>query len=175
MSELRGTSATRWPRGRPGPPGLDPTNPFSEGRHYIIDPETGCWVWRLGTSRGYPLTSGGRRAHRVQYAALVGPIPDGHDIHHVCENKACVNPEHLEPKLRGPHRQDHQRAAKTTLTTELVVEIRERAATVTQRGDLGRLAAEYSIRPQYLSDIVTGRRWTEAPGPVRPTGRRTTR
>lgn len=168
-------STTRWPRGRPGPPGLDPANPFSEGRHYDIDPETGCWVWKLSKDRGYSKTSGGKRAYRVQYAARVGPIPDGYDVHHKCENKACVNPSHLALKLASPHRQDHQRAAKTTLTTELVVEIRERAAAVTERGDLTRLAAEYGIRRQYLSDIITGRRWTEAPGPVRPTGRRTTR
>jgi hypothetical protein len=35
--------------------------------------------------------------HRYAYEALVGPIPDGKQIDHLCRNRACCNPEHLEP------------------------------------------------------------------------------
>lgn len=38
-----------------------------------------------------------RRAHRVAYELLVGPIPDGLQIDHLCKVRNCVNPEHLEP------------------------------------------------------------------------------
>jgi hypothetical protein len=36
-------------------------------------------------------------AHRFAYSVLVGPIPDGLQIDHLCRNEMCVNPEHLEP------------------------------------------------------------------------------
>jgi hypothetical protein len=65
-------------------------------------PELGpCWVW-LGapTSTGYGSVSIGNvtyRAHRVSYQIHIGPIPDGLQLDHVCRNRICVRPSHLEP------------------------------------------------------------------------------
>jgi hypothetical protein len=66
-----------------------------------------CWPWTGSlTSKGYgQINEGGRygrrlAAHRVVYELVVGPIPEGHDIDHHCENKACCNPAHLEPVTR---------------------------------------------------------------------------
>lgn len=39
-------------------------------------------------------------AHRYAYQELVGPIPDGLDLDHLCRNRACTNPDHLEPVTR---------------------------------------------------------------------------
>lgn len=64
---------------------------------------TDCWLWtgRIG-KRGYvdvwsPIAKKTMRAHRVVYELLVGPIPDGLMLDHLCRTRHCVNPDHLEP------------------------------------------------------------------------------
>lgn len=60
----------------------------------------GCWLWTAYVKpTGYPHFWHGTkvvRAHRFIYEALVGAIPDGLTIDHLCRTRACVNPEHLE-------------------------------------------------------------------------------
>lgn len=63
--------------------------------------ESGCWVW-VGAlnSRGYGcfgVEGVSQLAHRVIYDVLVGSIPEGYTIDHLCRTKPCVNPAHLEP------------------------------------------------------------------------------
>lgn len=60
----------------------------------------GCWLWTDFLARGYGRISiGGRmvRAHRFAYELLVGPVPEGLEIDHLCRVRHCVNPAHLEP------------------------------------------------------------------------------
>lgn len=65
---------------------------------------TPCWIWIGGRSSGgygYVRFNGKMQiAHRVIYELLVGPIPKGLDLDHLCRNRACCNPEHLEPVTR---------------------------------------------------------------------------
>lgn len=67
---------------------------------FVVDPETGCWDWqRARFENGYGVKQtreGPRRAHRIYYERLVGPIPDGLTLDHLCRNRGCVNPAHLE-------------------------------------------------------------------------------
>ncbi len=60
-----------------------------------------CWPWTATiTVSGYgQFWDGARlvRPHRWAYEAMVGPIPDGLVIDHLCRNRACCNPAHLEP------------------------------------------------------------------------------
>lgn len=62
----------------------------------------GCWEWTGTLNRdGYGSFQLGHgvaaRAHRVLYEQLVGPIPEGLHIDHLCYNPCCVRPDHLEP------------------------------------------------------------------------------
>jgi hypothetical protein len=57
-----------------------------------------CWLWGgLQNKWGYGRVRNGRLAHREVYRELVGEIPAGLTIDHLCRNTLCVNPKHLEP------------------------------------------------------------------------------
>ena len=88
-----------------------------------IIPTDGCWHWTGYLNHdGYGrLRLGGRQvmAHRAVYEAERGPIPSGLTIDHLCRNRSCVNPSHMEPValkvniLRGTSPQAHN-AAKSS-------------------------------------------------------------
>jgi hypothetical protein len=66
------------------------------------DQLTDCWIWQGNKSpKGYGVMYfDGRpmvRAHQVAYQLIVGPIPNGLQLDHLCRNPSCVNPKHLEP------------------------------------------------------------------------------
>lgn len=77
-------------------------------RHWIPEPNSGCWLW-LGASNenGYGLITRGKRtvkAHRFSYERANGPIATKLEIDHLCRNKCCVNPAHLEAVTHGENR-----------------------------------------------------------------------
>lgn len=69
--------------------------------------ESGCWEWTgAGHGLGYGMFSLGKRftavlAHRWSYEFFVDDIPQGKVIDHLCRNRKCVNPDHLEPVTIG--------------------------------------------------------------------------
>jgi len=78
----------------------------------------GCWVWTAArTPKGYGCfrfrNRGGARAHRVSYELFIGPIPDGLQVNHHCDNPSCVNPAHLYAGTQKQNRQDAVRRNRT--------------------------------------------------------------
>lgn len=75
-----------------------------------VDASGDCWLWTAslipaGYGQFYMKTPDGRdtmaRAHRVSWEFLVGEIPDGLTLDHLCRVRHCVNPDHLDPVTRG--------------------------------------------------------------------------
>lgn len=76
-------------------------------KRIALDSNSGCWNFTgYKEKQGYGILYADRKynkAHRVFYERFIGPIPIGNEIHHVCENKGCVNPAHLHPTTKRVH------------------------------------------------------------------------
>jgi len=69
-----------------------------------IDATGFCWLWRGALQDGYGsqiIDGKSWAAHRLVYTLLVGEVPTGLDLDHLCRVRHCVNPDHLEPVTRG--------------------------------------------------------------------------
>jgi len=81
----------------------------------------GCWIWTgavEGKGYGAPSINGVKRpAHRLAYEDLVGPVPEGLHLDHLCRVRRCVNPAHLEPVTS---RENTLRGVQAKLTDEQV-------------------------------------------------------
>jgi len=101
------------------------------------------------------------RAHRAAHEAWVGPIPDGHLIRHACDNRRCINPNHLLTGLPADNTRDAQERQRLAngerhgmhkLTDEEVDTMRADYARggVTQRS----LAKQYGCSQAQVSNVL---------------------
>lgn len=85
---------------------------------YVVDEVTGCWQW-TGTLMWTGYGQIGRQgrnvaAHRAMWEHVRGPIPEGMQLDHLCHNRRCVNPAHLEPVSAA----ENGKRARTAITPQ---------------------------------------------------------
>lgn len=138
-------------------------------------PADGCWEWtgdRSKSGYGVLLVGGaGKRAHRIAWFLEHGEMPpDGIEVCHHCDNRACVRPSHLflgdhaanmrDAKAKGrlvpPRVTVGENHPNARLTVEIVRDIRRRVAA----GETHRAVADsLGIERSGVSMIVSGKRW----------------
>lgn len=121
---------------------------------YERDEASGCWNWSgATTSAGYgAFRRNGQHhlAHRYFYEQAKGPIPAGLQLDHLCHNRKCVNPDHLEPVTVA---ENIRRGEGTKLTPSSVRAIRQ--STETQ----ARLATRFGVTRGAIDGIRRGKNW----------------
>lgn len=116
-----------------------------------------CYLWSHGrTSGGYAQTSFGcstETVHRLTYEAANGVAPKDLELHHLCERRDCIRPDHLVALTHA----EHARASSyAKLTVQGAREIRASADTVTN------IAVQYGVSSATICEIRSGRKWNEA-------------
>lgn len=132
-----------------------PVDYVSEDRGY----KTPCWTWQQGkTGQGYGLVSVNKRhelAHRNLYEQVKGSIPVGMELDHLCRNRDCVNPDHMEPVT---HAVNIRRGPQSKLSMESARIIRQRCADGDRKDAVAR---DFGVDPSIIYDVVNERIWRE--------------
>lgn len=140
---------------------------------YMPEPNSGCWLW-LGSvrSKSDPYGrifvgqkgGGGRsiKAHRLAYSMFKGPIPAGHFVCHKCDNRNCVNPDHLFTAPQGGNIRDAVRKARLNperrkLSFKQAQRIRALYRWYHPEFGMGGLARRYGVTTGTISNILNGR------------------
>jgi hypothetical protein len=92
------------------------------------------------------------KAHRAFYEEARGPIPDGMQLDHLCGNRACVNPDHLEP-VSGVENVRRSRVAKLTVAAVAAIKASDEPAAV--------FAERFGVQRPAIHKIRAGRNWKD--------------
>lgn len=128
-----------------------------------VEVMTGCWTWKkkIDPSTGYVRFGVGGKTgsnylgHRLAYTLVRGEIPAGKDLDHLCRNRGCVNPHHLEPVTRA---ENARRGAGTKLNVSKVVRIK---ALIREGFSPKRIAQLFRISQGAIHEIKRGHNWKE--------------
>ena len=141
----------------------------------IPEPNTGCWIWLGKIARGGygQVKAQGKfhRAHRLSYQMLKGAIPPGQFVCHACDNRWCINPDHLFCGTHMDNMNDCRRKGrfhswagerkgaanpKAILTPDKVVAIKKLGDMDVKANDLAMLLG---VSITAIRDIWNGRTW----------------
>jgi len=133
-----------------------------------IDKRFGCWEWTGALNRsGYGVfwsDNKAQLAHRFSYSLVNPTPPKGMEVRHKCDNKLCVNPQHLIVGTKQQNLQDRNRRKRTAsgvrngrskLTPAKVAQIRLRFKNETQT----KLALEFGVSRKNIYLIVNNLIW----------------
>ena len=144
--------------------------PSLEDRYWrkVIRNAEGCWGWSGSSTSGYKygvLKIGPRGAsrqmlaHRVSWEIHFGPIPDGLNVCHKCDNPPCTRPDHLFTGDDAANMRDRDmkgRHGTAKLNPDAVRAIRTRAATGER---LASIAADFAVSVGVISEVARRISW----------------
>jgi hypothetical protein len=129
--------------------------------HYVIDPETNCWNWQLSTnSNGYGMINiegTHRKAATVYYEFYKGRVPIGLSLDHLCRNRKCINPDHLEPVSNA---ENIRRGKNAKLNFTAVQEIKSLQASGLDMKSISKL---YHVSKNCIFDVLHNITWNSSP------------
>lgn len=148
-------------------------------RASVVTDERGCWIWQKTISKnGYGTFAfgGGKngRAHRVSFSVFCAEVPEGLDVCHRCDVRACVNPEHLFLGTRSDNILDaseknrvsrtHQKKGSTHPAAKLC---EADIPAIRSRLKLGHakvsIARDYGVSDRVVLLIARGEAWRHVP------------
>ena len=132
------------------------TNKVSDlSTRYVVDQYSGCWEWTGHIANSGYGRLGRKWAHRVSYESSGLVIPDGKQLDHLCRNRKCINPTHLEPVSPATN---SRRGELTRLTAADVLEIRASAGRGASNASIAR---RFGVSDRHVGHIVLGQKWRD--------------
>lgn len=133
-----------------------------------IDRKTGCWEWTGGLISGYgAIWIGGNKtigAHRVSWEIHKGRIPKGMFVCHHCDNRKCVNPDHLfigtaADNIADMDKKNRRRNVCGDACPWKKLTSSQAAAIKNSRAKTRPLAKKYAVSKSTIDDIRNNRTW----------------
>lgn len=132
----------------------------------IVDEQTGCWIWQGGCGfNGYARLRRGPEGkpvlcHRIVYEHYFGAIKEGLVVMHTCDNRRCLNPDHLRAGTQKENMQDMHKKGRCTRSVLTETEVREIRRLSEHGISAHAIANSFCVSPATIYNITSGRAWS---------------